>query len=55
MALVVKNLPVNAGGTRDMDSIPGLERSLGVGNSNPLQYSCLKNFMDRGARQAMVH
>ena len=49
VALVVKNLPVNAGGTGDVDSIPGLERSLGVGNGNPLQYSCLKNFIDRGA------
>ena len=36
----------NAG---DMGSIPGLGRSLGEGNVNPLQYSCLENPMDRGA------
>ena len=39
----------NAGDSRDVDLIPGLGRSLGVGNGNPLQYSCLENFMDRGA------
>ena len=39
----------------DPDSIPGLERSTGEGNSNPLQYSCLENFMARGAWQATVH
>ena len=33
----------------DMGSIPGLERSPGEGNGNPLQYSCLENPMDRGA------
>ena len=55
VALVVKNLPVNAGGTGDVDSIPGLERSLGVGNGNPLQYSCLGNPMDRGAWWTTVH
>ena len=33
----------------DVDLIPGLERSLGEGNGNPLQYSCLENSMDRGA------
>ena len=42
----------NAG---DPGSIPGLERSPGEGNSNPLQYSCLENPMDRGAWQATVH
>ena len=36
-------------------SIPGSERSLGEGNGNPLQYSCLENPMDRGAWQATVH
>jgi len=46
---VVKNLPANAGKVRDMGSIPGLERSPEVGHSNPLQYSCLENPMDRGA------
>ena len=39
---VVKNLPINAGDTRGMGSIPGLGRSSGGGNGNPLQYSCPK-------------
>ena len=47
---VAKNPPANAGVARDTGSIPGLGRSPGVGNGNPLQYSCLKNPMDRGAR-----
>ena len=42
VAPVVKNLPANAGDTRDMGSIPGLGRSPGKGNGNPLQYSCLE-------------
>ena len=42
----------NAG---DLDLIPGLGRSPGEGNGNPLQYSCLENPMDRGAWQATVH
>ena len=45
---MVKNLPASAGDTRDMSMIPGSGRSPGVGNSNPLQYSCLENSMDRG-------
>ena len=49
VALVVKNLPADAGDTRDMGSIPGLGRSPEVGNNNPLQYSCLENSMGRGA------
>ena len=49
MTLVVKNLPANAGDIRDMGSIPGPGRSLGGGHGNPLQYSCLKNPIDRGA------
>ena len=49
---MVKNLPTNAG---DMGSIPGLGRFFGRGNGNPLQYSCLKNSMDRGAGQAAAH
>ena len=49
---VVKNLPANAG---DPGSIPGSGRSLGDGNGNPLQYSCLGNPMDRGAWWAAVH
>ena len=46
---VVKNLPANAGDTRDTGFIPESGISLGIGNSNTLQYSCLENFMDRGA------
>ena len=49
MVLVVKNPPANAGDARDMGLIPGLRRSPGVGNGNPLQYSCLENPMDREA------
>ena len=49
VVLVVKNLPANAGDMRDAGSIPGLGRSPGGGHGNPLQYSCLKNPMDRGA------
>ena len=52
---VVKNPPANARDTRDAGSIPGLGRSPGVGNDNPLQYSCLGNLMDRGAWLATVH
>ena len=44
---VVKNPPANAGDAIDTDLIPGLGRSPGVGNGNPLQYSCLENSMDR--------
>ena len=36
-----KESPSNGGNTRDKGSIPGLGRSLGVGNGNPLQNSCL--------------
>ena len=53
--LVEKNLPANAGDSRDMGLIPGSGRSPGRGNTNPLQYSFLENPMDRGARQAIVH
>ena len=52
---MVKNLPANAGDAGDECSIPGLGRSHGVGNGNPLQYSCLENLMDRRARWATVH
>ena len=48
----VKNPPVNA---RDEDLIPGLGGYPGEGNDNTLQYSCLKNPMDRGAWWATVH
>ena len=53
--LVVKNPPASAGDLR----VPGLilrsGRSPGGGHGNPLQYSCLKDPMDRGAWQATVH
>ena len=52
---MVKNLTANAGDIRDLGLIPGLGRSPGGGNGNPLQYSCLENSMDRGAWQAPVH
>ena len=55
MALEVKNLPANAGDARGMGSIPGLGRSAGEGNGNPLQYSCLENPMEGGAWRATVH
>ena len=55
MKLVVKNLPANAGDTRDMGLIPGSGRAREGGNGNPLQYSCLENPMDRGACRAIVH
>ena len=55
MALVVKNLPANAGDTRDSGSILGLERSPGGELGNPLQYSCLENPMHREAWRATVH
>ena len=47
-----KESACNAG---DLGLIPGLGRLPGEGNGNPLQYSCLENFMDRGAWQATVH
>ena len=52
---LVKNLPANAGDARDSGLIPGWRRSTGGGNSNPLQYSCLENPMDRGAWWTIVH
>ena len=48
---VVENPPGNAG---DMGLIPGSGRSPGEGNSNPLQYSCLGNPMDRGTQWATI-
>ena len=47
--LVVKNLPANAGEVRIMGSIPGSGRSPGGRHGNPLQYSCLENYMDKRA------
>ena len=52
---VVKNLPANAGDTREAGLTPGSGRSPGVGNGNPLQYSCLENSMDRGDWLTTVH
>ena len=52
LAQMAENLPNNAG---DLGSIHGWERSLGEGNSNPLQYSCLENSMARGAWWVTVH
>ena len=49
---MVKKPPANAG---EIGSIPGLGRTLGVGNGNPLQCSCLGNPMDTGAWRATVH
>ena len=54
VALIVMNLPAKVGDVRDVGSIPGSGRSPGEGNSNPLQYSCLENPMDRGSWQATV-
>ena len=54
VVLVVKNLPANAGDTGNAGSLPGLGRSPGVGNGNPLQYACLEKPMDRGAWRATV-
>ena len=55
MLLVITNPPANAGDVRNSVSIPGLGRSPGGGHGNPLQYSGLKNPMDRGVWQAIVH
>jgi len=49
---MVKNLPANTG---DPGSIPGLGRSPGEGNGNPLQYFCLENSMNREAWWVTVH
>ena len=55
VVLVVKNLSANVGHARDESSTPGSGRSPGAGNGNPLQYSCLEDFMDWGAWGATVH
>ena len=52
---MVNNLPANVGDISDMGSLPGLGRSLGEGNGNPLQYACLENSVDEGAWQATLH
>ena len=53
--VVKKNLPANAADTGHVGSIPGLGRSTGVGDGNPLQHSCLEKSTDRGAWWATVH
>ena len=55
VVLVVKNLPASAGDIRDLCLIPGLGRSPGDGNGNPLQYSYMGNPTDRRAWWATVH
>ena len=52
---MIRNLPANAEDIGDVSSVPGSGRSLGGGNINPLQYSCLGNPMDRGTWWATVH
>ena len=52
---MVKNPPTNAGDTGDAGLTPGSGRSPGGGNGNPLQYSCLKNLMDRGSWKATTY
>ena len=54
MVLEIKNPSVNAGDIRDVGLIPGSGRSPGGGHSNPLQYSCLENLMDREAWEVIV-
>ena len=51
----VKNPPANAGDAEEVGSILGSRRSLGEGNGNPFQYSCLENPMDKGVWWATVH
>ena len=55
VAVVVKNPPASAGDIRDLGSIPGLGRSPRGENGNLLQFSCLENYMDKGAWRATVH
>ena len=55
VAVVVKNLPANAGELRDAALIPGSGGSPGRGNGNPLYCSCLENSMEIGAWWAIVH
>ena len=51
----VKKLPTSAEDAREVGLISGFRRSPGEGNSNPFQYFCLENSMDRGAWSATVH
>ena len=52
---MVKNLPAKGGDAEEMGLISGSGRSPTVGNGNLLQYSCLENFMDKGAWRATIH
>ena len=52
---MVKNSPADGGDVRDGGSIPGSGRSPGEGSGNPLQYSCLENYTDRGAWGVKIH
>ena len=52
---MVQNLSANERDPRDAGSIPGSGRSPGEGNGNVLQYSCLENYMDRGAWWVTIH
>ena len=52
---MVKNPSAKAGDAGDVSSFPELQRCPGVGNVNPLQYSCLENSMDTRVGQATVH
>ena len=54
-ASLVAQTVASARNTGNLGSVPGLGRSLGEGNGNPLQYSCLENPMDGVAWQATVH
>ena len=55
MVQQVKSLPANEGDTGDKGLTSGLGGSPGEGSGNPLQYSCLENYMDRGASRVAVH
>ena len=55
VVLAVKNLPDNAGDTREVGLIPDAGRPPGVGNGAALQYSCPENSEDRGDQQATVY
>ena len=52
---MVKNLPANAGDTRDAGAVTDSGKSPGEGTGSPFQYSCLENPMDRGVWQAAIH
>ena len=52
---MVKNVLVSVGDTRDTGSFPGVQRSPGGRNGDPLQCSCLENPMGRGAWWATIH